>query len=93
VLGVAGVVLLSALVAPRILGPLEKLLALLLKAVTTALTYVVLTVTYYLVLTPMGLLMRLFRRDPLNLRFDPDAESYWVPVEPDGPADRPDKPY
>jgi len=56
-------------------------------------TRVILSLTFYLVLTPMGLIMKIFGRDPLNRRFDESAKSYWVPVDPDGPTSRPDKPY
>jgi len=33
---------------------------------------------YFLVMTPIGLLMRLFGRDPMHRKFDPDAGSYWI---------------
>jgi hypothetical protein len=38
---------------------------------------VLLTLMYYLVFTPYGLLSRLFGRDPLRRR-GPALESYWV---------------
>ncbi len=41
-------------------------------------SHVVLAVVYYLVLTPIGLLTRLFGYDSMKRRFDPQAESYWV---------------
>ena len=41
-------------------------------------SHVVLGVTYYAVLTPIGLIMRLLGRDPLSRRFESGAESYWV---------------
>jgi hypothetical protein len=37
---------------------------------------VVLSVIFYLVIMPMGLLMRLTRGDPMARAFDPDAASY-----------------
>jgi hypothetical protein len=37
----------------------------------------VLTLLYFLVVTPFGLLFRLRRRDPLGLRPDPEAATYW----------------
>jgi hypothetical protein len=43
-----------------------------------ALSYVVLAVVFYLVLTPIGLAMRLFGYDPLARKFDPRAQSYWI---------------
>ena len=41
-------------------------------------SHVVLALVYYLVLTPIGLLMRLFGYDSMKRRFDPEAPSYWV---------------
>jgi hypothetical protein len=40
-------------------------------------SHVVLAGVYYLVLTPIGLLMRLSRYDPMKRRFDREADSYW----------------
>ena len=93
VLGLAGFAVLSALIAPRLLRPLEMVLAGLLRAVMTVVTYVVLTLAYFVVFTPIGLLMKLLGKDLLDRRFPTEKESYWAPVEVDGPATRPDKPY
>ncbi|MFC1480174.1 SxtJ family membrane protein [Candidatus Omnitrophota bacterium] len=41
-------------------------------------TRVILMLLYYLILTPIGLVMRLFRNDPLNRKIDKDAQSYWI---------------
>ncbi len=38
----------------------------------------VLGITWYLVITPIGLVMRLLRRDPLRLKRDSSASTYWV---------------
>jgi hypothetical protein len=32
---------------------------------------------YFLVLTPIGIIFKLFGRDPLNRRFLPVAPTYW----------------
>ncbi len=40
-------------------------------------SHVVLALLYYLVLTPIGLLLKLCRHDPLARRFDPAAPTYW----------------
>jgi len=37
-----------------------------------------LTIFYFLLLMPLGLLFRLIGRDPLCRRFDPGADSYWM---------------
>lgn len=48
-------------------------------------SHVILAAVYYLVLTPIGLVMRLVGYDPLQRRLDRGAASYWV--ERDGAPD------
>ena len=45
-------------------------------------SHVVLAVVYYLVLTPIGLLMRVFGYDPMERRFDRNSDSYWIERPP-----------
>ena len=90
---VAGVLWLLALLAPRLLAPLEKAMAAIFRAVAGVITSVLLTVFFFLVLTPFGFVIRLGRKDPLGRRFDKDRASYWFEVPPDGPWSRPDKPF
>jgi len=40
-------------------------------------SHVILAIVYYLVITPIGLLMRLFRYDPMKRGFDQSVPSYW----------------
>jgi hypothetical protein len=42
-------------------------------------SHLLLAVVLYLVFTPIGLLLRLLGRDPLERRSDPRKESYWTP--------------
>jgi hypothetical protein len=50
-----------------------------------AVSMILLTAFYFLLLMPLGFIFRLLGRDPLCRRFDPDAKSYWlVRREPDG---------
>ncbi len=93
VLGVAVLVLALAALAPRALRPLEWLMSRIFLAVTSVLTYVLLTILYILVLTPIGLIRRLMGKESLGLRPDPGKESYWIDVDPEGPASRPGKPF
>ena len=46
------------------------------------------TIVYYFVLTPVGLLVRAFGRDPLERRFEPEKESYWKDAEKVDDAER-----
>ncbi len=46
---------------------------------------IALGILFYLVFMPVGLVMRIAGKDPLRLRFDPAAKSYWIPRSPPGP--------
>ena len=70
--------LLTALVRPSVLSPLNRLwlkFGLLLHRVTTPL---MLGVIFFLVVLPTGLLMRLMGKRPLHLGLERDRASYWV---------------
>ncbi|MCZ8312787.1 MAG: SxtJ family membrane protein [Magnetospirillum sp.] len=82
----AATFLAAALLVPRILAPLNRLwmkFALLLYAVMNPLTMALL---FFLVVTPIGVVMRLAGKDFLRKRLEPDAPSYWLPRDPPGPA-------
>ena len=42
-------------------------------------SFIVMAVFYFLILTPVGILFKLIKRDPLHRTFDRTADSYWVP--------------
>ena len=44
-------------------------------------SHVILALVYYLILTPVAILMRLFGYDPMERRLDPEASSYWCQRE------------
>ena len=45
-------------------------------------SFSLLAVLYYLIITPIGLVLRLFGRDPLAKQFDREAATYWEPCAP-----------
>jgi hypothetical protein len=47
-------------------------------------THLVLALVYYLVLTPIGLAMKLFGYDPMQRTIDKSAPSYWTEHDPSG---------
>jgi ABC-type uncharacterized transport system permease subunit len=47
---------------------------------------VILTLLFYLVITPLGLVMRLVGEDPMRRRFEPELPSYWIRRKSAGPA-------
>jgi hypothetical protein len=42
---------------------------------------IILTIVFFIVLTPTGLIMRIFGKDPMERKLDPAAPSYWRPKE------------
>ncbi len=42
----------------------------------------IMAMVFYLVLTPMGVVMRKFGYDPMQRKLDPEAASYWEPRKP-----------
>jgi hypothetical protein len=71
--------------APAVLAPLRRVwmkFGLLLGRVVSP---VVMGALLYLVVTPVGLVQRLFGRDQLHLKWDREAETYWQFRQPPGP--------
>ena len=93
VLGTAGFFLVSALIVPRILGPIEFVWMKLALVMSAIMTRVILILAFFVVITPMGLLLRLMGKDLLDISPKNVRDSYWQAVERDGPASRADKPY
>ena len=91
--GLAALFLLSGLAWPRALAPVERGWMAFSRVLSVISTYVILTIMFFLVITPIGLLLRLVGKDLLQTRLDRKRDSYWVAVDPDGPCSRPDKPY
>ena len=75
-----------ALALPRVLAPVTRAWLAFGDLLHRLVSPVALGVIYFGTVVPTGLLMRLFGKDPLRLRFDPKARSYWIRREPPGPA-------
>lgn len=84
-LGIALAFLAVSLVVPAWLAPLNRLwlkFGALLHSITSP---IILGVMFFLVITPVGFLMRLAGKDLLRMKFDRDCTSYWIRREPPGP--------
>ena len=46
-------------------------------------SHIILAAVYYLVLTPVGFALRVFRYDPMNRALEPDKRSYWIERGPE----------
>ncbi len=71
-----------ALAAPAMLRPLYLVLTVASFPIGYVLSYVILFIMFYLIITPIGLVCKLIGRDALNRRFDPAAPTYWIERRP-----------
>lgn len=83
---IAAAFLLAGFAVPGILAPLNRLWFRFGMALSRIVSPVVMGIIFFGTVMPTGLLMRLFRKDVLRLRFDPAAQSYWIPRDPPGPS-------
>lgn len=74
-----------ALAATRLVPPLFRFIYRLWISLAVILGYfvsrVLLTLIFFLVMLPTGLLMRVFAKDPMERKRDPAAPSYWIKRE------------
>ena len=83
---VSFIFLILGIVNSKILSPFNKLwfkFGLLLGKFVSPL---IMMIIFFFVVTPIGILMRLFRKDVLNLKFNNKKETYWI--EKKGPKSK-----
>lgn len=84
--GISLLFLAAALIYPAILKPLNVLwlkFGLLLHKVVNP---IMMALVFFGTVLPTGLVMRAMGKDPLRLKRDPNAASYWIDRTPPGPA-------
>jgi len=92
-IGIATLFLIPAYLRPMLLKPVEKVWLAFGEKMSMVMTTVLLVLTYFLVMTPIGLFLRLTGKDLLDQKLEPEAKSYWKKIEADGPSTRPYLPY
>ena len=100
---VSGIFFLFAFIAPNALGPLEKVWMALAEKMSKVTTTIFLCLAFFLVITPMALLLKLLQKDILGLKLgvkskddrasDRAVSSYWVSLENRESSFRPWEPY
>lgn len=73
--------LLLGLAVPILLKPIYKVWMTLAVLLGYLMTRVILSVLFFLVVTPIGLLARLFGKNFLDTEFEKSGNSYWIPKE------------
>ena len=76
--GVGGLFLILGIFIPIALKPIEKVWMKIAEAMGWFMTRLILGIAFYLIFTPVALIMRLFNKDPLNRKIDKKAKSYWI---------------
>ena len=74
---IGAALVLSGFLYPVILRPLNKVWMILAVILGWIMTRLILIVLFYLVVTPIGLLAKIFRKEFLKLDYDKSAGSYW----------------
>ena len=85
-LALAGAILAVTLVRARWLAPFNRVWLGFGNVLHRVVSPLVMGLLFYAVVTPTGLAMRALGKDPLRLRRDPAAETYWIHRVPPGPA-------
>ncbi|ODS33660.1 MAG: hypothetical protein SCARUB_01179 [Candidatus Scalindua rubra] len=75
--GFGGLVLVLSFFAPVILKPLYKVTTTVGNAVGWVNTRILLGIIFYVIFTPIGILLRIIRKDLLDERLNKEAKSYW----------------
>lgn len=79
-IGISGALLVTALLAPGLLMPFNRLWTRLGHRIGVVTNHLLLGIFFFLVVTPLGAVIRLLRLRSITKQPDPAAESYWTPV-------------
>ncbi len=80
-LSIGGAFIVFGLFLPKVLLPLQKIWMSLSIIIGFFMSRVILSVVFYLVLTPIGLVMRLLGKDILDQKIDKSKNSYWKDIK------------
>lgn len=75
--GAAGIVLISALSVPILIKPIYRGALFIAYILGWINTRIILGLIFYLLFTPISLIMKIIGRDPLNRKFNKETNSYW----------------
>ncbi|HEY3198807.1 MAG TPA: SxtJ family membrane protein [Nitrospirales bacterium] len=77
---VAGLFLIAALFWSPYLLPLNWLWSRFSHAMAVASNHAILGLTFFIIIWPVGIIMRILGKDPMERRFNSEVETYFVPV-------------
>ena len=74
---IGGIILLLGLVVPKVLLPLQKAWMTFAIILGFIMTRVILSILFYIILTPIGLIAKIFGKDFLDRKIKKDKETFW----------------
>ena len=77
----AFIIFIISLILPCILKPIYKTWMKIAAIIGKIIAFVVLGLFFYLVIVPVGLFMKLSKRDSLEREFDKNVQTYWIKRE------------
>ena len=80
-LAVSAAFVFLALLLPAVLKPLFDVWIKIAIVLNWVVTHIILTAVFFFTVLPIGILMRLFGKPPLELVLDDDAKTYWQDAE------------
>ena len=75
--GVGLILMIFGLVLPNVLKPINIIWMTLAIILGWFMSRVILIILFYVIITPIGFLLKIFRSDPLNRKWDSSVSSYW----------------
>ena len=76
--GIGSMALILAVLRPPILAPLKKVLDKLIFIIGWLTSVISLLIAFYLIFTPIALLLKVFGKDLLNQKIDKTVGTYWI---------------
>ncbi|MBI5056299.1 MAG: hypothetical protein HZB61_06780 [Nitrospirae bacterium] len=84
-IGIGAALVFTGLMVPSVLRPFQKAWMTIAVVIGWFMTRAILCFLFFLVVTPLGIISRLFGKDFLNKKFSPNSNkkshSYWVPKD------------
>jgi len=88
IIGAGLFIFLSSLISSKLTRLIYLGLTFLTFPIGYVLSYLVMGMFYFLIITPVGLIFKLAGKDPLYRKFDYSAKSYWLKRQPPDKLDR-----
>lgn len=87
IFGLAGIVLfILSRISATLIKPIYLGMIVATYPIGWVVSHVMMALFYYGIITPVALFFRILNRDPLCRKYEPEAESYWMPYKKKRPA-------